>query len=367
MKPITFSYLDAASAAHFNEIWEQDPESIYAAIRDQFRFPKGLVEGLIQKDVTAMAASKTVSERRRQDSLKDKILGRYRVIGKNRRILSMMHSYLGRSTDIRYLDVGCGLGLTLHDARATGFVQADGLEIDPAFVDRANIVNDAYADPNVRVWLSDFLTHEFDCKYDLITFFDVFEHIADRELALQHARDLLTDDGIIFVYQGNFQSSEIVRTEPHYRVPALSLLEPKQQVRILKKMRKISSAADFVVCQWPKLDLFSACEGLKGHINATGKNIRGDREHTSFENALRRVRGMVREPLVWDFPGSNLLTNKDEEVLKERLTALAEQMVEDKDNLDAEAVYKKYLIGSWELVLTKKDNPSLKPHFSALV
>lgn len=366
MKKVTFSSLESASAAQFNEIWEQGCEDVYSAIRNEFGFPEGLVEALVQKDVTAMQASQSMSERRRQDSLKDKILGRYRVIGKNRRILGLIHSYLGRDTDIRYLDVGCGLGLTLHDAREMGFVQADGLEIDSAFVERAKVVNGVYDDPNVRVWLSDFLTHDFDCKYDLITFFDVFEHIADRELALRRARDLLTDDGIIFVYQGNFQSSEIVRTEPHYRVPALSLLEPDQQIEILQKMHKISSPADFVVCQWPQLDLFRSCEGLTCYINSTGKNIRGDREHTSFDNALRRVRGMVREPKVWEFPGSDLLAQNDEEALKEMLKKLAEQMVEDKETLSATAVYHKYLIGSWELVLTKKDNPSLQSHFSVL-
>lgn len=361
-----FSYLEKMPASEFSETWETAPDSICAAIRGHFGFPEGLVEALINKDITAMRNSGASSERRRLDSLKDKILGRYRVVEKNRRILNLMHGHMNHNSDLRYLDVGCGLGLTLQDARALGYVQADGLEIDQAFVDRAKIVNDVYDDPGVRVWLSDFLTHDFDCKYDLITFFDVFEHIADRELALRRARDLLTDDGIIFVYQGNFQSNDIVRTEPHYRVPALSLIEPSKQIEILMKMNKISSPTDFVVCQWPQLKLFSSCDGLAAYINSTGKNIRGDRQHTGFREALRRIRGMVREPKVWEFPGSDLLADSDEYMLKQKLEALAEQMIEDKETLGDNEVYHKYLIGSWEMVLTKDQNSFPQNDFTLL-
>lgn len=297
-------------------------------------------------------ASGTVA---RVEPLQTKILNRYTVIGKNRTTLDIFRSIFQSLEGRRYLDVGCGMGMTMHDARAIGFEFADGLEIDPAFYRRSEVIQKGFSDPKVRSFLSDFLHHEFDCKYDVITFFDVFEHILDHRAALDKARSLLTDDGLIFVYQGNFRSSEIVRTEPHYRVPGLSLLPRPRQVEIVMSMRKIASKGDFVVNVWPRLELFMQADSLDCYLNISGRNIRGGRPHNNPADTLRHLRGMTREERVWSFPGSASLKQED----KNDLVAGIARATDELDGLlrskrDHEA-YRSFAIGSWEMILVNKE------------
>lgn len=351
---MNFSQLLTLSEHDFRALWDDDRSKIISAIAKKHDLPFDLVQELTVLDSEAMDAAMAAGGARRKDSLKTKITGRFTVIDKNRKSLAYLANLFDNTADRNFLDVGCGMGITMHDARRLGFKSATGLEIDPSFVKRGDIVQKHLKDPDVNLHLSDFLTHAFDHKFDLICFFDVFEHVADRDLALARIDELLTKDGVVFVYQGNSRSSEIVRVEPHYRVPALSLLPRADQIRILKGMGKIRGASDFVVEKWPELGFFSSHPKLKCHLNTSGQNLRGGRAHTGYDDAVRRLRGMAREPKVWEFAGSDSLHNADQKGLIAALEQLVEEMEKTHQAEGEAAVYRNFLIGSWEILLTRK-------------
>lgn len=75
-----------------------------------------------------------------------------------------------------YLDVGCGRGEMLEVARRLGFGICEGTEYVPDLCDGATILNRAIND-----------LHEFaDQSYDVVTSFDVIEHVhpGDDELLI---------------------------------------------------------------------------------------------------------------------------------------------------------------------------------------
>jgi len=87
--------------------------------------------------------------------------------------LDRMKKYLP-STGISLLEVGCGRGEFLLEARERGFV-VNGLEI---FERAVEIANERLNFPAVlRAWLED--SPFPDAAFDVIVFFDVIEHVRD--------------------------------------------------------------------------------------------------------------------------------------------------------------------------------------------
>lgn len=345
--------LQKMNADEFLSTLNQNRSSVVLAISNHYQLPFETVSRLVDLDEKNQYEITRSDVMRRADTLQTKVLNRYTVIEKNRRTLRLLAQAFSNLSGRAFLDVGCGMGVTMVDARTVGFTYADGLEIDSAFHERSIIVCEGFRDSNVRTYLSDFLAHSFDRKYDLITFFDVFEHIADHIEALEKARSLLTEDGIIFIYQGNYRSGEIVRTEPHYRVPGLSLLPFDAQVSILTRMNKIKDVSDFVVNRWPTLDVFSQADGLDCYLNTSGANLRGERPHQSPSETLRHLRGISRAEHVWVFPGVELMTPAEIAELKDSIEGAAISLKELIDSGQDMRAYTDFAIGSWEMVLTK--------------
>ena len=88
------------------------------------------------------------------------------------------------------LDVGCGAGDLLEAAVELGF-DARGIDISEASAERCRARGlDAVA--------GDFLTHDFGRKFDVITMWDVMEHLRDPAAFLARVRELLTPGGMFF-------------------------------------------------------------------------------------------------------------------------------------------------------------------------
>lgn len=90
----------------------------------------------------------------------------------------------------RLLDVGCGAGEFLMVAKSLGY-QAQGIDISEA---SAEICRERGLDACAE----DFLIYAFPAKFDLITMWDVVEHLRDPFSFFQRARSLLTKRGCLF-------------------------------------------------------------------------------------------------------------------------------------------------------------------------
>lgn len=101
------------------------------------------------------------------------------------------------------LDVGCGSGAFLAYARSNHNIRCAGIEINPAFAHMAEQAN-----PGVPIYTGDAheLIDQIQGSFDLITLWDVFEHLTEPKKLLQALSTKLTDHGSIYIQTINEQS-----------------------------------------------------------------------------------------------------------------------------------------------------------------
>ena len=90
----------------------------------------------------------------------------------------------------RLLDVGCGAGEFMSIAKGFGS-DVEGIDISEA---SAEICRSRGLDARA----GDFVTEPFDGKYDLITMWDVVEHLREPVAFFDRTRSLLSERGILF-------------------------------------------------------------------------------------------------------------------------------------------------------------------------
>jgi SAM-dependent methyltransferase len=101
---------------------------------------------------------------------------------------------------LRYLEVGIGTGKSAAVALEFEY-DVTLVEIDE---ETGQIVSDMLDTPVICI---DFLQYQTDEKFDVIIMGDVLEHVTDPHAAMNKARELLSDGGVIWLSTPNFDSS----------------------------------------------------------------------------------------------------------------------------------------------------------------
>ncbi|MEM7540649.1 MAG: class I SAM-dependent methyltransferase, partial [Pseudomonadota bacterium] len=97
----------------------------------------------------------------------------------------------------KLLDIGCGTGAILQEARS--HYQCTGVEISDYLAGEARKLN-------VEVKVGDFVTLDFAGeKFDAITMVSLLEHLEEPVLALQKCFDLLDDRGLLLLKTVNHE------------------------------------------------------------------------------------------------------------------------------------------------------------------
>ena len=142
-----------------------------------------------------------------------------------RRLLDMIGGYVPAG---RLLDVGCGHGLLLDEARSKGY-DSMGLELSSA--------NAAYARDVLKldvreVGLEDFTDGE---GFDVVVLADVIEHLADPKSAIEHCRGLLAPGGLLCIVtpDPSSRTARIAGRRWWGFVPAHTFLLPRLTLREL--------------------------------------------------------------------------------------------------------------------------------------
>lgn len=101
------------------------------------------------------------------------------------------------SKSVRLLDVGCGAGYFLSVLKDKG-VESKGLEVAPHLVEYCKKMG-------LNVF-SNGLSEEEDESYDVITLFDVIEHLSDPIVFFKNIRKKLKNNGYCIVFTPNIES-----------------------------------------------------------------------------------------------------------------------------------------------------------------
>ncbi len=177
--------------------------------------------------------------------------------GTARRLLSLVGAHArGR----RLLDVGCGHGLLLDEARKLGF-EAVGLELSAA---GAAFGRERYG-LDVREQTLDELDE--DERFDVITLVDVLEHVCDPCATIERCHELLSPEGVMCVVTPDPASltARIAGRRWWSLVPAHAYLIPRKTLLELLLARGLLVAADE-----PFVRSFSLAYWLAGLVERAG-------------------------------------------------------------------------------------------------
>lgn len=137
----------------------------------------------------------------------------------------------------RLLDIGCGVGAFLHEAKQKGF---DVLGIEPEETARS-IAKEKYG---VEVLPVPEFTQIADASRDAITLWHVLEHVEDLDLYWKNFQRILAPGGTLIIavpnpespdavfYQGNWAAYDVPRHLYHFRKDDLRFLAKKYDFQL---------------------------------------------------------------------------------------------------------------------------------------
>lgn len=100
----------------------------------------------------------------------------------------------------KVLDIGCSYGFYLNTFKERGY---NSIGIDTS----KKAVNYAKRQFRLRVLAGDFETHVFNSKsFEIITLFDVIEHLPKPQIAISKINNILKENGIIVIQTPNIRS-----------------------------------------------------------------------------------------------------------------------------------------------------------------
>jgi 2-polyprenyl-3-methyl-5-hydroxy-6-metoxy-1,4-benzoquinol methylase len=191
----------------------------------------------------------------RDDAYLEEEPGRRRTA---RRLLDLIGAYVPAG---RLLDVGCGHGLLLDEARRRGY-EAVGLEMSAA----AAVFAREVLTLDVREQTIEELDH--DERFAVITLIDVLEHLSDPAGTIERCRDLLAPDGLFCVVTPDPSSltARLAGRRWWSLVPAHTYLVPRRTLLELLTGHGLAIAADV-----PFIRSFSVGYWLAGLAERIGR------------------------------------------------------------------------------------------------
>ena len=137
--------------------------------------------------------------------------------------LGGQHAFKGK----RVLDVGCGYGGFLVAAARAGAREAVGIDSNPKVLELAPMLLADY-ETDARLELADLIDPALPGvlgAFDLIICNDVLEHVKNVQAAAQNLVEMLAPGGRVFLEIPNGNAIKYVRSDGHYKIPGITLLD----------------------------------------------------------------------------------------------------------------------------------------------
>lgn len=188
----------------------------------------------------------------------------------------MYNSFAGRYMKKgrgRILDVGAGLGFFVKFASAVEGWQAYGVEISPA----------GYRFATEKLKLENFYCGKLEDQpfepesFDIITLWDVIEHLKNPRPALSMCRQLLKDGGVLFIHtpNGGIQLAKAKIKKLFFgEKEGMHFLEAKDHLHLYKEksLRRILEECGFRRTKFVHLPPIQAVAGKSGFLRLFLKN-----------------------------------------------------------------------------------------------
>lgn len=154
--------------------------------------------------------------------------------------INLIKQNLDSRKNIKLLDIGCGTGWFLELAKEN-FSSVYGLE--PA----KELAKNTEKRLNIKIFKNDMIKEDFKMKFDVITMFDVIEHIPNPVECIEKSYDLLNNKGILIIFTPNNDSYAM-----NYLNAKSCILCPPDHLNIFnnKSLRKVSKYAGFKIKQY---------------------------------------------------------------------------------------------------------------------
>jgi 2-polyprenyl-3-methyl-5-hydroxy-6-metoxy-1,4-benzoquinol methylase len=128
----------------------------------------------------------------------------------------------------RVLDIGCSIGRLLNAFRLVEpeieLSDLTGIDIDPS------AKHNAIPYLKDKIIIGDFLQHEFEQRFDVITMRFVIEHLLDFNVYLAKAIRILNPDGILFISSPDIGSAQARFLREHWKL----INDPAQKIGHLR-------------------------------------------------------------------------------------------------------------------------------------
>jgi len=112
----------------------------------------------------------------------------------------------------RVLDVGCGVGYGSRLLAERGARSVRALDLSAEAIEHANAF---YAHPNVTYKVASATDFDFDLRFDIVTCFELIEHVEEQRSVIKRIRQALKDDGVLIM--STPRALEAKRTHFHSR------------------------------------------------------------------------------------------------------------------------------------------------------
>jgi glycosyltransferase involved in cell wall biosynthesis/SAM-dependent methyltransferase len=124
----------------------------------------------------------------------------------------------------RVLDVGCGVGYGSHWLAENGAETVLAFDISPDTIEHAR---EFYSHPNVIYKVASATDFDFGKRFDVITCFELIEHVDDQRAVIQCIRQALSDEGVLII--STPRALEAKRT--HFHTHEFSELEFRELLK----------------------------------------------------------------------------------------------------------------------------------------
>ncbi|MAH47351.1 hypothetical protein CMI37_16115 [Candidatus Pacearchaeota archaeon] len=151
--------------------------------------------------------------------------------------VKLMEAHLGKKIcpkDIKYLDIGCSTGFVVEAAQKNGW-DAQGIDLNKSAINFGK-------SRNLNLEYGDLFDMKFtDNSFDVISAFDVLEHIVSPASIVKKIYNLLKPNGIAYFYVPNWDSASriLMNHEAHFIWPThhLTYFTPDTLCKFFKKRK----------------------------------------------------------------------------------------------------------------------------------